>query len=329
MYPLSTGDRATRSGSWAHSSAALSTARTARFVATGWLRPSSLRPTSMQQKYCDHGRSNVCHQVADLAGAKLLRTRSKCEIRVDRLLGEAVDGVDRARDDPTNVLAWVHSDMREHTGSEDVLGLAQAEDCDGLTLQVTGGADALGSEELEAPDMDTRQDYDRLDCIDTNHERSNKVERQVDVAGHQTLLLADRADFLDVLDVGESLRPQQFLGHVLGSDADRADLRQSEPRRLRRRLGLGRARPRAEDSRGSRHGRPQETPSIAHDHPFSSLFSSLKKRQSVPWATILLGPLLMSPASCRRSDQKRTVSVGSNSRHRLYGRSFRAWSVYS
>jgi hypothetical protein len=53
------------------------------------------------------------------------------------------------------------------------------------------------------------------------------------------------------------------------------------------------------------------------DQPFSSFFSSLKNRQSVPWAMILLGPLLMSPASCKRSDQKRTVSVGSISRHRL------------
>src|SRR5215469_2318586 len=58
-------------------------------------------------------------------------------------------------------------------------------------------------------------------------------------------------------------------------------------------------------------------PIICLGYPFSSFFNSLKKRQSVPWVMILLGPLLISPASCRRSDQKRTVSVGSISRHRL------------
>ena len=35
-------------------------------------------------------------------------------------------------------------------------------------------------------------------------------------------------------------------------------------------------------------------------YPFSSLLSSLKKRQSVPWAMIFCGVLLMIPASCKR-----------------------------
>jgi len=38
-----------------------------------------------------------------------------------------------------------------------------------------------------------------------------------------------------------------------------------------------------------------------HLYPFSSLFNSLKKRQSVPWAMIFWGVLLIIPASCRRS----------------------------
>ena len=36
-------------------------------------------------------------------------------------------------------------------------------------------------------------------------------------------------------------------------------------------------------------------------YPFSSLFSSLRKRQSVPWAMIFCGLDLMIPASCSRS----------------------------
>src|SRR5262245_37730495 len=36
-------------------------------------------------------------------------------------------------------------------------------------------------------------------------------------------------------------------------------------------------------------------------YPFNSFLSSLKKRQSVPWARIFCGLLLIIPASCRRS----------------------------
>jgi hypothetical protein len=35
-------------------------------------------------------------------------------------------------------------------------------------------------------------------------------------------------------------------------------------------------------------------------YPFNSFFSALKKRQSVPWAMIFCGVLLIIPASCRR-----------------------------
>lgn len=44
--------------------------------------------------------------------------------------------------------------------------------------------------------------------------------------------------------------------------------------------------------------------------PFSSRFSSLKKRQSVPSAMILLGADLIIAASCNRSEKNRIVSSG-------------------
>src|SRR4029450_13049016 len=52
-----------------------------------------------------------------------------------------------------------------------------------------------------------------------------------------------------------------------------------------------------------------------HAQLFSSCFSSLKNRQSVPCAMILLGLDLMMPASRRRKAQNRTVSSDSYSRH--------------
>jgi hypothetical protein len=52
-------------------------------------------------------------------------------------------------------------------------------------------------------------------------------------------------------------------------------------------------------------------------YPFSSFLSSLRKRQSVPWAMIFWGLVLIIPASCSRRAWKRTVSSGSYSRQRL------------
>src|SRR5437899_4454393 len=85
-----------------------------------------LRPWSV------HGA--IHHHVADLPGAKLLSEGWEPQVCIDRSLGEALDRVDGRRGDPTNILARVQPDVREHTGHEDVLGLAQAEDRDGLAL---------------------------------------------------------------------------------------------------------------------------------------------------------------------------------------------------
>jgi hypothetical protein len=52
-------------------------------------------------------------------------------------------------------------------------------------------------------------------------------------------------------------------------------------------------------------------------YPFSSFFSSLKKRQSVAWAMSFCGLLLIIPASWRRRAKKRIASSGSYSRHTL------------
>src|SRR6516162_5935460 len=57
--PRSTSRRAVGSGSVAQRSVALRMARNARLVAIGFLRTYSRLPASMQQKYCDHGRSTT------------------------------------------------------------------------------------------------------------------------------------------------------------------------------------------------------------------------------------------------------------------------------
>jgi hypothetical protein len=64
-------------------------------------------------------------------------------------------------------------------------------------------------------------------------------------------------------------------------------------------------------SRGPKSGREQPQTNDANSQPFSSRFSSLKKRQSVPCAMILLGADLIIPASRSRREKKRIVSSGS------------------
>src|SRR6266478_6416619 len=59
VKPPSTSSRAARAGSVAHKSAALRMARVTRLVAIGYFRTNSRWPASMQQKYCDQGRSTV------------------------------------------------------------------------------------------------------------------------------------------------------------------------------------------------------------------------------------------------------------------------------
>src|SRR5207245_4383560 len=49
-------------------------ARNTRLVATGFLRMKSLLPASMQQKYCDHGRSMALLTIT----RPILRARSSC-----------------------------------------------------------------------------------------------------------------------------------------------------------------------------------------------------------------------------------------------------------
>jgi len=78
----------------------------------------------------------------------------------------------------------------------------------------------------------------------------------------------------------------------------------------------------------SRRGKtPEQDPSA--DHPFSSFFSSFRKRQSVPLAMICCGVALSIPTSRSRRAKKRTVSSASYWRHWPYGISLTTLSARS
>ena len=71
-------------------SVALRIARSARLVATGFLRTNSRLAATMQQKYCDQGRSDraVDDDVADLLRPQLLRVWRKAQIGINLAFGE-------------------------------------------------------------------------------------------------------------------------------------------------------------------------------------------------------------------------------------------------
>ena len=52
---------------------------------------------------------------------------------------------------------------------------------------------------------------------------------------------------------------------------------------------------------GVGEGRDTVLTCLCHGYPFNSFFSSLRKRQSVPWAMSFWGVLLIRPISCRRN----------------------------
>ena len=66
--------RAAPAGSLTQNSVALSIARNARLVAAGFLRMKSRLPASMQQKYCDQGRSTELLTTT----WPMLRARNSC-----------------------------------------------------------------------------------------------------------------------------------------------------------------------------------------------------------------------------------------------------------
>ena len=62
--------------------------------------------------------------------------------------------------DPVDVLAGIQADIRQNAGEEDMLGRPTRCHGDGLPLEVADRADVVGSEQLEAADVETRKDHD-------------------------------------------------------------------------------------------------------------------------------------------------------------------------
>src|SRR5215467_115740 len=182
-------------------------------------------------------------------------------------------------------------------------------------------------EQLVTSRVDPGQHDQRYACVCEQYEPRGVTHQEIGATVAQALVESGTSLALHVLNSRKAIRLEQVVSNPLRCKTGRADVDDSHGRRFRwrlreRRPGLSR---RTADRDPYRRGPKELTP----PHAFSSFLSSLRKRQSVPWAMIFCGLDLIIPASCRRSARKRTVSSGSSSRHLPNGISFRVWSARS
>jgi hypothetical protein len=159
-----------------------------------------------------------------------------------------------------------------------VRGRVQPAHADRLPFKITNRPDAVGAEELEAANVDPGQENDRLAPVQTDGRHRREVVADVRLAGAQRLIQPARPVGTDVLHVGEALPSQEVFRHVLRGEAEALTMVHPKPRRLGRRFSGDRPRP----DRPAARGKETANERASVDHPFSSLFSSLRNRQSVP-----------------------------------------------
>jgi hypothetical protein len=119
--------------------------------------------------------------MADLAGAQFLRLGRKAEEGVDLSFGEQLPRGDFRARHPVDVLHRVEPDMGGHGGQEHVRGRRKALHAHRPALQIGDAANALVTEELEAPGMHASNDGDRLSGIDRDDQGRGEVQAEVDV----------------------------------------------------------------------------------------------------------------------------------------------------
>src|SRR5215469_14671293 len=142
--------------------------------------------------------------------------------------------------------------------------------------------------------MDPGERNDRdLELLQVHDERGSVRHCEVRLAGPDGDVKGEPLDF-DVLHIGETLPFQKLTGNPLRGDTNGGNLGKPERRRLGRRLRSCRIRTQSKESRRARCGQPTHELAPAEvipawSHAFSSFLSSLRKRQSVPWAMIVWG----------------------------------------
>ena len=180
-------------GSAAQISVAVRMARTTCLVATGYLATNSRLPASMQQKYCDQGRSTAVLTMT----WPICRVRRSCgsggKARNASILPCSNSSIGFTLD---SVIQWmflgrVEPDQGCHQGHQ--LVRFQGLYPDTFSFQIGDGAGPFICEQLEAADHHSRQEGDRLAGIEHPDEVRRIVHVEIGFAVRDGLVIAGGA----------------------------------------------------------------------------------------------------------------------------------------
>ena len=162
------------------------------------------------------------------------RLRHERHVSVDLAVHEQLDGIDTAvRGDPADVFLRVEPRVRGDERHELAwCRAARIIEPDLLAFQVLHGLDLLVRVQLEAAWVNAGERLDRHARLDPADEPARAQEAEVDLLALERLAVLGPALHEDMLNVGETLRFQQPLGHVrwrdavrgIGAAADQLDL---------------------------------------------------------------------------------------------------------
>src|SRR5215469_1546223 len=159
--------------------------------------------------------SGVDDDVSDLLGAELLGLGGKGHEGINLSVGKEpdrpLDGIRYPLDVPPGIQAYVPG----HDGEEDVAARRQSSDGDLFIFEVADRPDPLVAEQLEAPDVESRQDDDRIARVQAGQMPSDEPADKIGGPGGGQVDVVLSAGPLHVLDLREPFTTQQLLlGYV-------------------------------------------------------------------------------------------------------------------
>jgi hypothetical protein len=158
--------------------------------------------------------------------------------------------------------------MGRHCAQKRVLVRPHALNANILSLQIGNAADAVFCKHLEAANVHTTQDGDRVADIDWNDGGRRVDVEKVDFAAHQRPSVQNPSFRCHVADFGKAFRAQQLIGHIEWGNADTDAFRNADGRCFKSPLLSTRTRP-AEETRGTggRERGEKAAPILNHIHP--------------------------------------------------------------
>src|SRR5947209_8804184 len=122
--------------------------------------------------------------------------------------------------------------MRSHAAQKRMLARAQPLHAHMLALEIRDAADTFSGKKFEAADVLACQERNWFAGIDRYDEGWREVRSEVDLAACERQCGRRPGIGCPEADIGKAFRPQQFVGDILGCDANAGDFAQSDGGRL-------------------------------------------------------------------------------------------------